>query len=603
MIPAGFTLEYLSVSGPNKPDARISFSKGVNFITGESNSGKTYIFQCLDFMLGASTPPKEIAEQLGYELITLELIDKKGTRIKLERSLRGGEYRKIIGEKSEILLVKHVDGRSDTISALFLELSGYKNAKLRKNVNNATNSLTWRTISSLFIVSELKIIDEKSPFSGDAFDVTTLMSAVRFIFTGNDDSALVAQKSIKLQKAEKQGEISVYENFVMQTRLKIQETKAFLDGKDLSLIEDSLQTAKQQFEATNLSIAQAQLERNQLFQEARKLNAEVLAKSEVLSRFQTLRQHYISDLDRLEFIDEGQDLFSQLHPVRCATCGQLLTEGHSHEDKFDSEAFRIGTMAESEKIQKHLIDLESTIRTIQEQRSALSSQYQFLQEVLILKDKEISEQFLPKRQFEIAELNSVIELRNRFDELPKLELQLQSYEFQIQTLKKPNAVLQEKIETGIPEIVVRKFCALLESILETWQFPNPKPITFNQKTMDIVVDGKTRVSNGKGFRAILNTAMYIALLRFCENNDLPHPGFFIVDSPLVNLRLDRDTNLSEEIIQNLETCFLSDLIQQDSEHQIILFDNKEASEDLRNSVNYIEFSRTKEGVKKGFFDT
>jgi hypothetical protein len=50
---------------------------------------------------------------------------------------------------------------------------------------------------------------------------------------------------------------------------------------------------------------------------------------------------------------------------------------------------------------------------------------------------------------------------------------------------------------------------------------------------DFVIDGKPRGSRGKGLRAISHAAVTLGLLGYCQERSLPHPGFVVMDSPLL----------------------------------------------------------------------
>lgn len=51
--------------------------------------------------------------------------------------------------------------------------------------------------------------------------------------------------------------------------------------------------------------------------------------------------------------------------------------------------------------------------------------------------------------------------------------------------------------------------------------------------MTFVIDGKPRGSRGKGLRAVTHAAVTLALLEYCQEHSLPHPGFIVLDSPLL----------------------------------------------------------------------
>ncbi|WP_294218021.1 AAA family ATPase [uncultured Chryseobacterium sp.] len=70
---AGYIFKELRLTGENKKDAFVKFKYGLNVISGPSNTGKTFIFDCLDYMLGSSDKLKPIPEIKGYSNIFLEI--------------------------------------------------------------------------------------------------------------------------------------------------------------------------------------------------------------------------------------------------------------------------------------------------------------------------------------------------------------------------------------------------------------------------------------------------------------------------------------------------------------------------------------------------
>jgi len=50
-------------------------------------------------------------------------------------------------------------------------------------------------------------------------------------------------------------------------------------------------------------------------------------------------------------------------------------------------------------------------------------------------------------------------------------------------------------------------------------------------------------------RAVLNAASLLGLAQYCLRNDLPHPGFVVLDSPLVTYKDPKNVpNLEDEAI-------------------------------------------------------
>ncbi len=63
--------------------------------------------------------------------------------------------------------------------------------------------------------------------------------------------------------------------------------------------------------------------------------------------------------------------------------------------------------------------------------------------------------------------------------------------------------------------------------------PNSDDVHFDKEMGDFVINGKHRISNGKGHRAITHAAATLGLMKYTEENELPHLGFSILDSPLL----------------------------------------------------------------------
>jgi DNA repair ATPase RecN len=66
-------LRYLAYLGPNRRDAELLFKAGLNVICGASDTGKSYVTETIDFMLGQESPVRDIPERAGYDRIRLKI--------------------------------------------------------------------------------------------------------------------------------------------------------------------------------------------------------------------------------------------------------------------------------------------------------------------------------------------------------------------------------------------------------------------------------------------------------------------------------------------------------------------------------------------------
>ena len=84
---AGFYIKKVIAKSAAKGDASVSFGKGLTIIQGRSDSGKTCVANCIDFIFGGSVdkPFKESAKYDGVTMIVASN-DKKG-EISLRRDV------------------------------------------------------------------------------------------------------------------------------------------------------------------------------------------------------------------------------------------------------------------------------------------------------------------------------------------------------------------------------------------------------------------------------------------------------------------------------------------------------------------------------------
>ena len=66
-----FYIKQLSVTGFNVRPMTLQFQRGANIIYGTSDSGKSYVVECLDFMFGAKT--MRLKSSSGYNAVSLGL--------------------------------------------------------------------------------------------------------------------------------------------------------------------------------------------------------------------------------------------------------------------------------------------------------------------------------------------------------------------------------------------------------------------------------------------------------------------------------------------------------------------------------------------------
>ena len=168
---SGLLLRYLAFFGPDKPSADLSFAPGLNVICGASETGKSFIVEGIDFMLGQEKPVRDIPERDGYDRIRLAIESTGWPPLTLDRSVEGGNFRaseELLPDGSnqsdpKTLRSKHSAARQDTLSYVLLERTGLTSKVLRKNAAGETRSLSFRDMARLCVVTEGEIQGRGSP--------------------------------------------------------------------------------------------------------------------------------------------------------------------------------------------------------------------------------------------------------------------------------------------------------------------------------------------------------------------------------------------------------------------------------------------------------
>ena len=83
-------LHKLMASGLDKPPALLDFQGETHLLFGPTDTGKSYIIQCIRYCLGSGTRPKDIGVSEGYNTMALQVAVDGSEKYTLFRSLTDG---------------------------------------------------------------------------------------------------------------------------------------------------------------------------------------------------------------------------------------------------------------------------------------------------------------------------------------------------------------------------------------------------------------------------------------------------------------------------------------------------------------------------------
>ena len=323
--------------------------------------------------------------------------------------------------------------------------------------------------------------------------------------------------------------------------------------------------------------------------------------NDMLARFRLLDEHYQSDLSRLEGVQEAGSLIEVLEPGSCPLCGASVDAQHlTAACDGNVEQVVSAALAEKSKIANLRKELGDTVEKLMSELGRYEEIHPPLITALNTVDhklKEISPD-LSERRSAYSELiekkNEVQNALNLFKPISDLEEKRESMD------EAPTQQVRTDTTVGdLSSSTLDKFSILMEKILQVWKFPDSDRVHFDRERNDLIISGKPRGSRGKGMRAITHAAFTIGLLRYTEENELSHPGFVVLDTPLLAYREPEndEDDLRGTDVQSKFYEFLSNW----TSRQVIVLENVDPPDFVKDNDQTIFFSKNASIGRYGLF--
>lgn len=158
---------------------------------------------------------------------------------------------------------------------------------------------------------------------------------------------------------------------------------------------------------------------------------------------------------------------------------------------------------------------------------------------------------------------------------------------------------KDNSDASVPTKSINDLAQDVKQLLNEWNFPDAETVYFDKTTGDFVINGKHRSSNGKGYRAITHAAATLALMKFCQENQRAHPGFVLLDSPL--LAYEKPEDEQDDLTNTDVNKKFFDSVYKWRSRQIIIFENKKSiPEEYETGKSITQFTKSSTG-RYGFF--
>lgn len=614
-VTPGFTLSRLVLRGADVADATLEFTMGLNVISGPSNTGKSFAFWCIDYLLGAKTIKKSVAEAAPYHEGLLEIRATDGNFFTVRRDLNGatklrwysGRIQAVLAGdlESTELSARHSKSSDQNLSSQLLTLAGFETREVRKNARGDTRSLSFRDLVHLALMGEEKIISVDSPLlTGNPTSATGEKSVFQLLLSGKGaDSVEPAPTSEP--RAVLEAKAAVLDELIEASRDPGQEDLAALRDR-LAKIKNALYGLEERATTSAEAVDVMRQRVDELRFEFGRNQSRLIVVRELLTRFDLLSRSYSSDLDRLQLVADGADLLSQLPLVTCPVCGSPLGQeeerhGHTTPD-LDREAVLVAAEREATKIRALQHDLSSAYGDLEEERVRREAQGAEIRQRMEDEEADLATRLEPG----MTRLSSEL-LRNRSEE-QEIRIRIAEAERRSDLISRRHAltlILDRKRQTAVAAIdddrpSTAQVTSSIRQMLSAWGVVDATDVRFDWDTFDLVVDGRPRGDQGKGVRALWCAALILSVMDAVSG---PHPGYVVLDSPLTTFRGPDQAN-SDGVSSAVERAFFRDLADRfqtrGSNKQVIVFENKEPPASLEPSLNYVRFTKIVGSGREGF---
>lgn len=614
-------IDGLGFTGPERKPTFLSFHDGVNIIWGASNSGKSFVRKSIDYVLGGDKPTLP-PEGTGYDNYVLWLTLPGSRRVSLRCSALGGDIYKADGHVLEFgpsshgfesLSRRHV--ASSNISRFLLSEVGFRESQLLKNERAEKSPFSLRLLMRYLLVDETRMIDEKSILLAHNTTVTSEdKGLIKFLLTGVDGSSIEQVRSSDELRAARDGKIELLSQMADELRRVVDDTV------DAEQVRSSLALAEAESEDLQSTLSDRQEGLDMLSStirdhddEIHRLGSRVAELRIMIVRFEELGSIYKSDIERLQGLEEGGFLLQRFAGVNCPLCGAAPGDQTHDHGLAHVEDQRRAVAAEIAKIGAEARDLDAAINSA---RNELAATQALLKKVTDIRSRVIDERD-KARTLELSARQIFIAANERIKKLEAdLEVRhnLEQLEARIDRLRTESVRSRPRadgidVNLDLTQDEAHRLSKAIQKVLAAWNYPGGEALHFAKDDYDIVIDGKRRRDNGAGVRALLHAAFKVGVLVYCLENRRPHPGFVILDSPLLAYRpaeeMSRYGALEEDEIAlrraDVAQHFYRHLQSLSDDAQFIVIENHKSDQEVVAPYPNYQFTRNPNIGRAGLF--
>lgn len=571
---SGFYIKKVIAKSAVKGDASVTFGKGLTIIQGRSDSGKTCVANCIDFIFGGSVdkPFKETAKYDGVSMIVASN-DNEG-EVTLHRTLGKNQVEvssNIEGIASGTYDVNYRKGaKNPPLNEVWLKLIGIEQeTMIVANARFEKKRLTWRNLLRVFYLDENRVDDIDSIVEPKHryMENTLFLSALLFLITGRTFTETDAQEKKEIKKARRVA-VKEYVNRKIQDAA---ERKEQLE-KDLHIFEGA--DVEEQIAKATAALQETQRKIDRALAESQRILSSILEAEEraaecdvLLTRYHRLAVQYKADIQRLSLIVEGEEAYQKVpQSTKCPYC-----EGTIAPRKRVS--YIASSKVEMERTIAQLSGLEDTEKDVEDRKKEIRAELEELKRQRDALESKIKTELRPQENEQQNTVNAYKSYLRISSEIALIETYATDFGNDLtalETEQKDDKSIEYHPKDYFGDDFATTMSEYADSILKECCYSGLLRAHFNFSTFDIEVNGEDKgTSHGKGYRSYLNTVMIMMLRKYLSVNAKFDPHIFIIDTPLHGFDDGMDETMPDSMRAGLYRYFMN---HQD-EGQLIIIEN------------------------------
>ena len=605
-----FHITQIAASGMGVEFSAVHFEDGANFIVGPSNTGKSYVIGCIDFMFGGKEVPFSMIDT-GYDTISMRLESDDGhyfeaTR-KIEEGDTGDKGATVVTVASDLPEVKGTEYRTSNneYSDLLLSLFGIdERVSIIGTQALKQESLTIRTLFHFFFINEDNIFGKQTAFDVPKHSkITASLTSLLYLCNGDDLKRCLPQVSaeeLAKRATQKAGVVNYLNKKIADLTEQKKQLEASMAAEANIDIEGKIDEFMTEIEKTEQEIVDASEESRKLLARIFELNAKLQEARYLSNSYKGLRSQYNSDIKRLAFIVDGDVKGKQIRQkANCPFCGHNMEEEEdvrtSYVDSAKAELARIRLQLED--LGKTEDDTAREITILEEKLAEMNARNSRITQLLNHKLRP----HVAELRAAVAEYKRIQELRKKLESISYMSIDLGVDVFQKENEEDEKAAKFDAKDAFDREIW-KSLSNQINEMVKACKYTGTPESYLSIETADVVVGGRHKKTQGKGYRAFLNTLMLFNLMKYLETDGKYAPHFLFLDSPILSLKEKKyKIAENEKATVGMRGALIQYMIDNCGQNQVIIAENELPENTDLSKAHLISFSMEEgEGQRYGF---